>query len=161
MTTNNNLTNWTAVNGHKISHYPTDFVNDETHNNHLGRYWTSSVNDYKINHYSIEQQVHNLMNNRYYEWSQGMSLSNGAPTQQVARPNRWSGLIEQLKYPHVDDKASDFITSNEANWLCHPVWLNVGKHQRKAGDFVYWKDFASIPIMIISIKKWNGRIKTL
>ncbi len=26
-----------------------------------------------------------------------------------------SGLFEQLKYPHVDDKLSSFITSNEAN----------------------------------------------
>ncbi len=43
-----------------------------------------------------------------------------------------SGLVEQLKYPSVDDKLSSLITSNEANWLRHLVRLNVGKHQRKA-----------------------------
>ncbi len=43
-----------------------------------------------------------------------------------------SGLIKQLKHPRVDGKPSGFITSNEANRLRHPVWLNVSKHQRKA-----------------------------
>ncbi len=45
-----------------------------------------------------------------------------------------SGLVGQLKYPRVDEKPSCFITSNEADQLCHPIWLNVGKHQRKVGQ---------------------------
>ncbi len=58
----------------------------------------------------------------------------GASILQVARPNQWSGLAEQLKYPRADDKANSFITLNDANRLCHLVRLNVGKHQRKAGQ---------------------------
>ncbi len=45
-----------------------------------------------------------------------------------------SGLNGQFKYPRTDDKPSSFIMSNEANWLHQPVWLNVGKRQRKAGQ---------------------------
>ncbi len=62
-------------------------------------------------------------------------------TLQVAWPNWWSGLAEQLKSPGVDDKPSGFITLNEANRLCHPVWLNVGKCQRKAGRLRYLRFF--------------------
>ncbi len=46
-----------------------------------------------------------------------------------------SGLVEQLKYSCVDDKPSDIVTSNEANWLRHPIWLNIGKYQRKTSQF--------------------------
>ncbi len=41
-------------------------------------------------------------------------------------------LVEQLKSTGVDDKPSGFVVSNEADRLCHPVWLNVDKCQRKA-----------------------------
>ncbi len=44
-----------------------------------------------------------------------------------------SGLVERIKNPGVDDKPSGFITWNEADWLRHPVQLNAGKCQRKAG----------------------------
>ncbi len=60
----------------------------------------------------------------------GTMLCYGAFTLQVVLPNQCNGLA---KRPRVDDKLSGFITSNEANRLRHPVWLNVGKKQRKAG----------------------------
>ncbi len=41
------------------------------------------------------------------------------------------GLVEKFVNPGVDDKPSGFIASNKANRLRHPVWLNVGKCQRK------------------------------
>ncbi len=53
-----------------------------------------------------------------------------------------SGLVEQLKSPGVDNKLSGFIVSNEANWLHHLVRLNVGKHQRKPGQFRRLQFFA-------------------
>ncbi len=43
-----------------------------------------------------------------------------------------NGLVEQLKSLGVEDKPSGFITSNEADRLCHLVQLNGGKCQRKA-----------------------------
>ncbi len=54
-------------------------------------------------------------------------------TLQVTQPNWWSGLVEQLKNPCVDDKPSSFVTLNEVDRFHHSVWLNVGKHQREAG----------------------------
>ncbi len=51
---------------------------------------------------------------------------------QIGRATWPSSLVGQLKSPGVDDKPSSFIASNEADRLCHPVQLNVGKRQRKA-----------------------------
>ncbi len=60
------------------------------------------------------------------------AITKGASTLQVPQRNWWSGLVEQLKSPDVDDKTGGFIASNEADRLCHPIQLNVGKRQRKA-----------------------------
>ncbi len=58
-----------------------------------------------------------------------------------------SGLVEQLKSPGVDDKPSGFIASNEADRLRHLFWLNIGKHQKKAGRlrniWFFWPQFSS------------------
>ncbi len=59
-----------------------------------------------------------------------------------------SGMTEQLKSSGVDDELIVFITSNEADWLRYPVWLNGGKHQRKANR-LHSINFFSAAIFII------------
>ncbi len=47
-----------------------------------------------------------------------------------------SGLVEQLINLLMDNMPSGFIMSNEANWLPHPVRLNIVNIKEKLADFL-------------------------